>query len=63
MNNILLQTQLPAGWLLTIFTFILGVSLTYVIAQIIKKAKAKTFQEDLQRQIDGAKKEAENIIK
>jgi ribonuclease Y len=63
MNNILLQTQLPPSWILSIFAFILGLIVTYVISQIIKKAKAKTFQEDLQRQIDGAKKEAENIIK
>jgi ribonuclease Y len=30
---------------------------------MISKAKAKTFEQDLQRQIEGAKREAENIIK
>lgn len=42
---------------------LLGGSLVAIITQMIARAKAKTFQEDLQRQIDGAKKEAENIIK
>ncbi|MBN2316226.1 MAG: ribonuclease Y [Sedimentisphaerales bacterium] len=41
----------------------LGGCLVAIITQMISRAKAKTFQEDLQRQIDGAKKEAENIIK
>ena len=43
--------------------FVLGVCLTIIARQIISRAKAKTFEEDLQRQIDGAKKEAENIIR
>ncbi len=42
---------------------LLGGSLIAVVNQVISKAKAKTFEQDLQRQIDGAKKEAENIIK
>ena len=42
---------------------LLGGSLVAIITQMISRAKAKTFQEDLQRQIDGANKEAENIIK
>jgi 3-oxoacyl-ACP reductase-like protein len=42
---------------------LLGGALVAIITQMISRAKAKTFQEDLQRQIDGAKKEAENIIK
>jgi ribonuclease Y len=41
----------------------LGGSLVAITIQMIARAKAKTFQEDLERQIDGAKKEAENIIK
>jgi ribonuclease Y len=42
---------------------LLGGSLVAIVNQIISRAKAKTFEHDLQRQIDGAKKEAENIIK
>ena len=41
----------------------LGCCLVAVLHQMITRAKAKTFKEDLQRQIDGAKKESENIIK
>ncbi len=47
----------------TIIAFILGIALCAIIVQMITKAKAKTFEQDLQRQIDGANKEAENIIK
>jgi ribonuclease Y len=46
-----------------LFTFILGICLALIVRQVIDRAKAKTFKEDLQRQIDGAKKEAENIIR
>ena len=42
---------------------LMGGALVAIITQMISRAKAKTFQEDLQRQIDGANKEAENIIK
>ncbi len=42
---------------------LLGACLVLIGYQIVSRAKAKTFQEDLQRQIDGAKKEAENLIK
>lgn len=49
--------------LVSIIAFILGAALTVVVFQMITKAKAKTFEQDLQRQIDGAKKEAENIKK
>jgi ribonuclease Y len=42
---------------------LLGGSLIAIVNQVISRAKAKTFEQDLQRQIDGAKKEAENIIK
>jgi ribonuclease Y len=47
----------------SVITFVLGVCLMAIITQIIAKTKAKTFEQDMQRQIDGAKKEAENIIK
>ncbi|MBN2136440.1 MAG: ribonuclease Y [Sedimentisphaerales bacterium] len=41
----------------------LGGSLVAIVHQMISRTRAKTFKEDLQRQIDGAKKEAENIVK
>jgi len=50
-------------WVATIFGFALGVSLAYVVYVAVSRARAKTFKEDLQRQIEGAKREAENIIK
>ncbi len=62
MNAVLMQIQLP-DILATIVAFILGICLTAVIQQIISRTKAKTFERDLQRQIEGAKREAENIIK
>jgi len=49
--------------LIPIITFILGICLAAIVYQMISKAKSKTFEHDLQRQIDGAKREAENIIK
>jgi len=42
---------------------LLGGCLVAVVYQVIARTRASTFQEDLQRQLDGAKKEAENIIK
>jgi len=62
MREIMMQIGLP-DVLVPIITFILGVSLAAIIGQIISRAKAKTFEQDLQRQIEGAKREAENIIK
>jgi ribonuclease Y len=53
---------LPAV-LISIFCFVLGICLAAVVYQMISRAKAKTFEQDLQRQIEGAKREAENIIK
>jgi ribonuclease Y len=49
--------------LIPIVTFVLGVSFAAIVGQMISRARAKTFENDLQRQIEGAKKEAENIIK
>ncbi len=62
MNTILMEIGLPEV-LIPIITFILGISLVAIVVQIISRAKAKTFEQDLQRQINGAKREAENIIK
>ena len=49
--------------LISIVTFVLGICLSAIVFQMISKAKSKTFEHDLDRQIEGAKKEAENIIK
>jgi len=62
MNAILMQISLP-DILIVAVAFILGICLAAIVQQIISRTKAKTFEHDLQRQIEGAKKEAENIIK
>lgn len=63
MDALLLQfLSLEAG-IATLIAFVLGICLTVVVYQMIAKTRAKTIAEDLQRQLDGAKKEAENIIK
>ncbi len=62
MDTIIMQIGLPAA-IASFICFLLGIGLTAVVFQIISRAKAKTFEQDIQRQIDGAKKEAENIIK
>jgi ribonuclease Y len=58
---------LPANWVpayaATLIAFLLGIGLAAILFQVISKTKSKTFQDDLQRQIDGAKREADNIIK
>jgi len=62
MNAIMMQIGLP-GAILSVFTCILGICLTIMIYQIVSRAKSKSFEQDLQRQIEGAKRESENIIK
>jgi ribonuclease Y len=62
MDAIMMQIGLPAV-LVPIATFLLGLALTAMVFQMIARAKAKTFEQNLQRQIDSAKREAENIIK
>ena len=63
MDAIMMQLIGLPGILSTIFGFILGICLTAVVNQMIARTRAKTFESDLQRQIEGAKREAENIIK
>ena len=63
MDTILMQGSVLPAVLASVFCFILGICLTAVVHQMISRAKAKTFEQDLQRQIEGAKREAENIIK
>ena len=62
MDAIMMEILLPEI-MATIIAFLLGIGLTAVISQIITRAKAKTLEQDLQRQVEGAKREAENIIK
>jgi ribonuclease Y len=63
MNAILMQiVTLPAVFACVI-TFILGICLAAIVQQIINRTKTRTFEQDLERQIEGAKREAENIIK
>ena len=62
MNAILMQVPLTPI-IASIICFILGICLTIIAYQIIASARAKTFQQERQRQIEGAKKEAENIVR
>jgi len=62
MTVVLAEISLPTV-ALTIIAFLLGMALIAIIHQMIARAKAKTFAQDLERQVDGAKREAENIIK
>jgi len=47
----------------SISCFALGICLAVIVHQVISRARTKTFKEDMRRQIEGAGKEAENIIK
>ncbi|MHC4629371.1 MAG: Rnase Y domain-containing protein [Planctomycetota bacterium] len=47
----------------TFVAFLLGIGLALIVVQMISRAKAKTLKQDLDRQVEGAKREAENIIK
>jgi len=62
MTVALAQIGLPAV-VFTIIAFLLGIGLTAIVYQMVARAKAKTFKQDLERQVEGAKREAENIIK
>jgi len=61
--NILMQIGPTTVFGALIIGFLLGGCLVAILYQIISKAKAKTFEQNLQRQIEGARREAENIIK
>ena len=62
MDALLMQITLQGG-LGTLLGFFLGVCLCAIVYQMIARTRAKTIAEDLQRQLDGAKREADNIIK
>jgi len=63
MDAVTLALSTPVAAAAVIVAFLAGIAGTTVFVLGRAAAKKKTFQEDLQRQIDGAKKEAENIIK
>jgi len=62
MDTIMMEIGFPAA-LATVIAFILGGCLVAVVQQTMARTRTKTFAQDMQRQIEGAKKEAENIIK
>ena len=62
MDTILMQMDVSAI-IAVIAGILVGVSVTWIAVWLINKAKTMTFHEDIERQLDGAKKEAENIIK
>jgi ribonuclease Y len=61
--NILMQIGPSTVLGALVIGLLFGGCLVAIIYQMISKAKSKTFEHDIQRQLDGAKKEAENIIK
>ncbi len=63
MSYILTQGFSISAVAASMVSFVLGICLMAIIYQIVAKTKSKTFEQDLQRQIEGAKREAENIIK
>jgi ribonuclease Y len=63
MDALLMQIITLPAVVIPIITFGLGISLAAIVHQMIIRARAKTFEQDMQRQLEGAKREAENIIK
>ena len=64
MDTIMMESviRLP-DVLIPIVTFGLGIGLSAIVYQMVSRARVKTFEEDMRRQHEGAKREAENIIK
>ena len=60
MDAVLMQINPIAG---IVVGFLLGGCLIAIVFQMVARTRAKTIAEDLQRQIDGAKREAESILK
>ncbi len=63
MDALLMQISTIGAGIASLVTFILGACLAFIVQQMLARTRARTIAEDLQRQIDGAKREAENIIK
>ena len=62
MDTLMMQIELPIV-AYTVIAFLLGIALAAMVYQLVSRTRAKTFEQNLQRQIEGAKREAENIIK
>ncbi|MBN2018819.1 MAG: ribonuclease Y [Sedimentisphaerales bacterium] len=62
MDTILMQVDVSAI-LAVVAGLLIGISVTWIAVWFINKAKARTLHEDIDRQLDGAKKESENIIR
>jgi len=62
MFDILMAIELPVA-IATIIGLFLGVCLAAVVFQMISRARSKTVEQDIERQLEGAKREAENIVK
>jgi len=60
--ELMLMQMLPS-WQTTIIGVFIGAGLALIGFQVYMRARHKKLQEDLEKKIDGAKKEAENIIK
>jgi len=63
MDLILIQGSPLWGPVQTVFAVIVAVGGTILVYRMNARTRAKTLAEDIQRQLDGAKKEAENIVK
>ncbi len=59
----LLQINWVPSYAATLIALLLGIGLAAILFQIVSRTKAKTCHEDLARETEGAKREAENIIK
>jgi ribonuclease Y len=62
MNTMLMAIDFSAIFAV-IAGILVGVFVTWIAVWLINKAKTRTIHEDIDRQLDGAKKEAENIIR
>ena len=58
-----LMLSTPWAGVASLVCFVLGICLALLYVQMRDRTRARTIAEDLQRQIDGAKREADNIIK
>ncbi len=63
MDTIIMQIIEPLDVATPVIGLIIGVCVTVIVHQLIAKARTKTFEENLQRQVEGSKREAENIIR
>ena len=62
MSAIMMQISIPEVFA-TVIAFILGICLTVIVYHGLARKNAKANEENRRQQVEGAKKEAENIIK